>query len=91
MARRQGVPAARRGAGRRAAKAAEDARRAAPRASTRITARALRRDLLRLQHERGIGDAVLLGALCEVIAAHQPTARQAFARLCALLDQAGVR
>lgn len=60
-------------------------------AARRITARALLRGLRALQEARGVGDAVLLGALCEVLAAHQPSARQALCRVRELLARAGVR
>ena len=56
-----------------------------------VTARALLRSLAQLQEHRGLDETVLLGALCEVISAHQPTARQAVKRIAALLDAAGIR
>lgn len=56
-----------------------------------VTARALLKAIARVQDERGLDYAVLLGALCEVISGHQPTARQAVARIEALLDAAGIR
>lgn len=56
-----------------------------------VTARALLKAIARVQDERGLDYAVLLGALCEVISGHQPTARQAVGRIEALLDAAGIR
>jgi len=56
-----------------------------------VTARALLKGISSLQEQRGLDETVLLGALCEVITAHQPTARQALARIAGLLDQAGIR
>ncbi len=56
-----------------------------------VTARALLKAIARVQDERGLEYAVLIGALCEVIAGHQPTARQAVKRIEALLDAAGIR
>lgn len=51
-----------------------------------VTARSLVKAIARVQDERGLEYAVLIGALCEVISGHQPTARKAVARIKALLD-----
>ena len=56
-----------------------------------VTARVLLRGLAQLQEQRGLDELVLLGALCEVIAGHQPTARQALVRIQGMLDDAGIR
>jgi hypothetical protein len=64
-------------------------RRAAP--VKPVSARVLLRGLAQLQEQRGLDELVLLGALCEVIATHQPTARQALARIQGMLDDAGIR
>ncbi len=56
-----------------------------------VTARALLKGIASLQEQRGLDETVLLGALCEVITAHQPTARQALKRIEGMLDQAGIR
>ena len=64
-------------------------RRAAP--AKPVSARVLLRELAQLQEQRGLDELVLLGALCEVIATHQPTARQALARIQGMLDDAGIR
>ncbi len=56
-----------------------------------VTARVLLHGLAQLQEQRGLDELVLLGALCEVIAVHQPTARQALRRIAEMLDQAGIR
>ncbi len=74
-------PVATRRGGRRVGKAPEP----------KVTARVLLRGLAQLQEQRGLDELVLLGALCEVIAGHQPTARQALTRIQGLLDDAGIR
>ena len=56
-----------------------------------VTARQLLRAIAELQEQRGLDEAVLFGALCEVIAGHQPTARQAVGRIAGMLDAAGIR
>jgi hypothetical protein len=56
-----------------------------------VTARVLLRGLAQLQEQRGLDELVLLGALCEVIAGHPPTARQALTRIQGMLDDAGIR
>jgi len=71
---------------RRTPKAAKPARSAKP-----VTARALLKAVARVQERTGIDDLVLIGALCEVVSGHQPTARKAVARIEALLAQAGIR
>lgn len=75
------------------AKRRTTSRRASParRAAKAVTARALLAGIATLQEQRGLDEAVLFGALCEVIAGHQPTARRALARVTALLDAAGIR
>jgi hypothetical protein len=73
------------------AKAPVKARKpAAKRPAKPVTARALLRGIALLQEQRGLDEAVLFGALCEVIAGHQPTARQALRRIASLLDAAGI-
>ncbi|MBN8526244.1 MAG: hypothetical protein J0M02_13000 [Planctomycetes bacterium] len=56
-----------------------------------VTARALLKSVAQVQERTGIDDLVLIGALCEVVAGHQPTARKAVVRIEALLAQAGIR
>ena len=56
-----------------------------------VTARLLLRGIAQLQEQRGLDETVMLGALCEVIAANPPTARQALARITAMLDAEGIR
>jgi hypothetical protein len=60
-------------------------------AAKAVTARVLLRGLAQLQEQRGLDELVLLGALCEVIASHPPTARQALTRIQGMLDDAGIR
>ena len=62
-----------------------------PAAAKSVTARVLLRGLAQLQEQRGLDELVLLGALCEVIASHPPTARQALTRIQGMLDDAGIR
>lgn len=71
---------------RRTRKAAKPARTVKP-----VTARALLKAVARVQERTGIDDLVLIGALCEVVSCHQPTARKAVMRIEALLAQAGIR
>ena len=63
----------------------------APAKAKPVTARQLLRGIAQLQEQRGLDETVLLGALCELIAANQPTARQALKRITGMLDQAGIR
>lgn len=56
-----------------------------------IGARTLLKAVARVQERTGIDDLVLIGAMCEVISGHQPTARKAVARIEALLSAAGIR
>lgn len=56
-----------------------------------VSARTLLKSVAQVQERTGIDDLVLIGALCEVIAGHQPTARKAVSRIEALLAQAGIR
>ncbi len=56
-----------------------------------VTARQLLRGIAQLQEERGLDETLLIGALCELIAANQPTARQALRRIEAMLDAEGIR
>jgi hypothetical protein len=56
-----------------------------------IGARTLLKAVAQVQERTGIDDLVLIGALCEVISAHQPTARKAVSRIEALLNAAGIR
>ena len=73
------------------AKATVKARKtAAKRPAKVVTARALLRGVAQLQEQRGLDEAVLFGAMCEVIAGHQPTARQTLKRIEKLLDAAGI-
>lgn len=56
-----------------------------------VTARALLKAVAQVQDRLDLDYAVLTGALCEVIAGHQPTARKAVVRIEQLLAQAGIR
>lgn len=56
-----------------------------------VTARLLLRQVAVVQDDRGLAATTVIGALCEVIASHQPTARRAIATLTGLLDEAGIR
>lgn len=60
-------------------------------AAKAVTARALLAGIASLQEQRGLDEAVLFGALCEVICGHQPTARKALAAIAAMLDAEGIR
>ena len=73
------------------AKAKATSKAAMPATAKPVTARVLLRGLAQLQEQRGLDELVLLGALCEVIATHPPTARQALTRIQGLLDDAGIR
>jgi hypothetical protein len=66
-------------------------RRPARTAARPVTARALLKAVARLQQSRDLDGATVIGLLCEVVAAHPPSARRAVARIEALLDAAGVR
>lgn len=76
---------------RRPAKPARRTARPARAAVRPVGARTLLKAVAQVQERTGIDDLVLIGALCEVIAGHQPTARKAVARIEALLAQAGIR
>jgi len=60
-------------------------------AAKAVTARALLKQVAEIQETRGLEPETLVGALCEVIATHQPTARRTSAMLTAMLDAYGVR
>lgn len=56
-----------------------------------ITARQLLAHVAEIQETRGLEPETIVGALCEVIATNQPTAKKAAAMLVAMLDEAGIR
>lgn len=77
---------------RRSTKAIRTRKPSKPRKAPKtIGARTLLRSVAQVQERTGIDDLVLIGALCEVISGHQPTARKAVTRIEALLSAAGIR
>lgn len=70
------------------AKAKPATRKAATKA---VSPRHLLDQVAEMQETRGLEAETVVGALCEVICTHQPTARKAVAMLAAMLDAAGIR
>lgn len=67
------------------------AKKPARKAPKTIGARTLLKAVAQVQERTGIDDLVLIGAMCEVISAHQPTARKAVACIEEMLAKAGIR
>lgn len=73
------------------AKTKKRAAAAKPKAAKAITPRALLAQVSEMQETRGLEAETVVGALCEVICTHPPTARKAMASLAAMLEAAGIR